>query len=156
MTFPQARPRSLAKALAARRHGGFTLIELLLVLVILVALAALVVPRITGVGKGAKIDTAKQGISFIKSALKMFEIHCDRFPTTEEGLRALVEPPGNLPGWKGPYLDPPIVPLDPWQNPYQYRCPSRQSNDFDLYSYGPDGQDGGDDDIYSWSQPAPR
>lgn len=156
MTYSQARPRSLAEALASRRGGGFTLIELLLVLVILAVLAALVVPRITGIGRGAKEDTARQGISNIKSALKMFEINCDRFPTTEEGLQALVEAPGNLPGWKGSYLDPPMVPLDPWRNPYQYRCPGQHSNDFDLYSYGMDGQDGGGDDIDNWSQPAPR
>jgi general secretion pathway protein G len=152
MTFPQARPRSLA----ARRSGGFTLIELLLVLVILAVLAALVVPRITGRGKEAKVTTAKQGISNIKTALKMFEMNCDRFPTSEEGLRALIEPPGNLPGWKGPYLDQQSVPLDPWQQPYMYRCPGQHSNDFDLYSYGPDMQDGGDDDIDNWSQPVPR
>jgi len=153
MRYTKARPRCLAKARGARRSAGFTLIELMLVLMILAVLAALVVPRITGRGKEAKITAAKQGISNIKTALKMFEMNCDRFPTTEEGLQALIQQPGGLPGWKGPYIEQQTVPLDPWQNPYQYRCPGQHNNDFDLYSYGQDGQDGGDDDITNWSQP---
>jgi len=156
MTDIQARPRSLTQALADRRSKGFTLIELMLVLMILAALAVLVVPRITGHGKEAKITTARLGINNIKSALQNFEMNCDRFPTTEEGLQALIQAPGNVPGWKGPYLDQQTIPVDPWQNPYQYRCPGQHNNDYDLYSYGPDGQDGGDDDINNWSLPVPR
>ena len=114
----------------------------------------LIVPHVTGRGKEAKITAAKRDISNIKTALKMFEMNCNRFPTSEEGLRALIEAPGNLPGWKGPYLDQQSVPLDPWQNPYVYRSPGQHNNDFDLYSYGPDGQDGGGDDIDNWSNPA--
>jgi len=109
--------------------------------------------RLFGGKQEAKITAARQGISYIKTALKMFEMNCDRFPTTEEGLQALIEQPGNLPGWKGPYLDQQSVPLDPWQNPYQYHCPGQHNNGFDLYSFGPDGQDGGGNDIDNWSQP---
>jgi len=105
-----------------------------------------------GKGKDAKITAARMNISNIGQALALFEVDCDRFPTTEEGLQALIHAPGNLPGWKGPYLRQQSVPLDSWQQPYHYRCPGLHNNNFfDLHSYGPDGQDGGGDDIDNWS-----
>jgi general secretion pathway protein G len=108
--------------------------------------------RMFGEKQEAKITTARLGINNIKSALQNFEMNCGRFPTTEEGLQALIQAPGNLPGWKGPYLHQQIVPLDSWQQPYQYRCPGLHNNNFfDLHSYGPDMQDGGGDDIDNWS-----
>jgi general secretion pathway protein G len=129
---------------SVRRHG-FTLIELLLVLAILAILAGLVVPKFVGQTEKARISGAKADISMIKTALNMFEQDTGRFPTSEEGLNALVEKPGDVQGWTKPYLE--KVNRDPWQHPYVYRCPGSGSKDFDLFSCGPDGHEGGGDDV---------
>ncbi len=137
-----------------RARRGFTLIELLLVVVILAILAGIVVPRFTARAEQARNSAAKTDIANIETALKMFEIDCGRYPTTEEGLRALLEPPPNVKGWQRAYLEKGL-PVDPWGNPYQYRCPGQHNPDgFDLYSFGPDSQDenGGGDDIGNWTQ----
>jgi general secretion pathway protein G len=131
---------------------AFTLIELLLVLVILGTLAALVVPKFTKRPEQAKITAAHTDISNIGLMLDTFEIDCGRYPTTEEGLRALIDQPGGLTGWHGPYVER-GVPKDQWGNPYVYRYPGQHNvNGYDLYSFGPDGQEGGTDDIDNWSQ----
>jgi len=131
---------------------GFTLIELLLVLVILATLAAIVVPKFTRRTEQAKLTAAATEISNIELALDTFEVDCGRYPTTEEGLKALVEQPSNADSWYGPYIKRGL-PRDPWGNTYVYRCPGRHnSSGYDLYSFGPDGQDGGGDDIDNWSQ----
>lgn len=137
-----------SRPLAARRSSAaaFTLIELLLVLVILAILAAVVVPKFTGRTEQARQGAAKADISSMKTALEAFETDNGRYPTGEEGLTALVEKPsGDLPGWKHSYLD--KVPPDPWGHPYIYRCPGTNGKDFDLLSCGPDGHEGGGDDI---------
>lgn len=128
-------------------RSAFTLIELLLVLVILGVLAAVVVPKFTGRTEDAKIKACKAEMSGVKTSLNAFEIDCGSYPTTEQGLNALVQNPGNLDGWKRPYLD--KVPTDPWGHPYVYRCPGSNGADFDLMSMGPDGHEGGNDDIDS-------
>ena len=128
-----------------RRTTGFTLIELLLVMVILAILAAVVVPKFTGSGEKARISAAKTDISTLKTALSAFEVECGRFPTTEEGLGALVTKPGDLQGWTHAYID--KLPQDPWQHDYIYRCPGNDNKDFDLLSSGPDGREGTSDDI---------
>jgi general secretion pathway protein G len=141
---PRRRPGGLARA--------FTLIELLLVLVILATLAALVVPKFTKRSEQAKITGARTDIANIETSLDAFEIDCGRYPSTEEGLRALLELPAALAGWQGPYLKRGI-PKDPWGNLYMYRCPGQHNTDgCDLYSFGPDGQEGGGNDIDNWSQ----
>jgi general secretion pathway protein G len=94
----------------------------------------------------------------LKTTLEFFEIDCGRFPTTTEGLRLLVSPSTNVQNWHGPYLDPPVVPEDPWGNEYVYRFPGVYStNGFDVYSLGPDGvsKTGGNDpdDIGNWEKP---
>jgi general secretion pathway protein G len=137
------------------RHSraGFTLIELMLVLVILATLAAIVTPRLTGQSKRAKIIAAQSQIAQFGTALDAFEIACGRYPTTSEGMLALLQAPADLPDWNGPYLNKNVVPLDPWGNEYQYRCPGQYNPDgYDLYCYGPDGSQGGDDDITNWSE----
>jgi general secretion pathway protein G len=137
------------------RHSqaGFTLIELMLVLVILATLAAIVTPRLTGQSKRAKIIAAQSQIAQFGTALDAFEIACGRYPTTSEGMFALLQAPADLPDWNGPYLNKNVVPLDPWGNEYQYRCPGQYNPDgYDLYCYGPDGSQGGDDDITNWSE----
>jgi general secretion pathway protein G len=131
-----------------RRAGrsAFTLIELLLVLVILAILAAVVVPKFTGRTEQAKIGAAKADVSNLKTCLNNFEVDNGRFPSNEEGLNALVEKPaGDLPNWKHSYID--KLPNDPWGHPYIYRCPGSNGKDFDLLSGGPDGREGGGDDI---------
>jgi len=131
---------------------GFTLIELLLVLVILATLAAIVVPKFTRRTEQAKLTAAATEISYLGVTLDAFEVDCGRYPTTEEGLKALIEQPSNADGWYGPYIER-GVPKDPWGNTYLYRYPGRHNTSgYDLYSFGPDGQDGGGDDIDNWSQ----
>ncbi len=133
----------------ARRRRGFTLLELLLVLVILGVLAALVVPKFTGRSQQARETAVKTDLSNISTALNSFEIDNGRLPTTEEGLKALVNRPANAPGWTQ-VLE--RIPKDPWGNEYQYRYPGRHNpNGFDLWSLGPDGKEGSDD-IGNWEQ----
>ncbi len=128
-----------------RGSRGFTLIELLLVMVILAILAAVVVPKFTGRTEQARQSAATADIATLKVAISAFETDCGRFPTTEEGLQALVDKPGDLPGWKHAYIE--KVPNDPWGHPYIYRTPGTGNKDFDLLSAGPDGHEGGNDDI---------
>ena len=135
----------------ARR--AFTLIELLLVLVILAVLAVVVVPKFTGRSQQAKVTAAKTDIASLELAIDSFEVDCSRYPTTEEGLQALVQQPSGLVEWKQPYLKKRGLPKDPWGNPYVYRCPGQHNTSgYDLYSVGPDGQEGGGDDIDNWSE----
>jgi general secretion pathway protein G len=135
------------------RASAFTLIELLLVLVILAVLAAVVVPKFTNRSEQARITAAKTDIAALETALGTFEVDCGRYPTAEEGLRALVEAPGNVQGWHGPYISR-GVPSDPWGNAYVYHYPGTHNpNGFDLYSMGPDGREG-TDDLDNWSTTA--
>ena len=136
-----------------RRRDGYTLIELMLVLVILAVLAMVVVPKFTGRSQQAKLTAARTGISNIKLALGQFEVECARYPTTAEGLRALIEQPANLPDWNPEgYLEGGL-PKDPWGNLYVYKYPGDHNpRGYDLYSYGPDGQEGGGDDIGNWTE----
>jgi general secretion pathway protein G len=127
------------------RGTGFTLIELLLVMIILAILAAVVVPKFVGRSEQAKESAAKTDLANISLMLDTFEKDNDRFPTTQEGLQALVERPANLDTWKGPYVD--AVPNDPWKHPYIYRVPGNGGKAYDLLSAGPDGSEGTADDI---------
>ena len=133
------------------RHG-FTLIELLLVLVILAVLAAIVVPKFTKRSEQARVAAATSDIANLGTALDAFEIDSGRYPSSEEGLKALTEAPSNVKDWKGPYLKRLVV-NDPWGHPYVYRAPGQHNpSGYDLYCFGPDGQEGGGDDIDNWSQ----
>jgi general secretion pathway protein G len=138
----------MSKFMKQSRRNGFTLIELLLVLVILVVLAGIVVPKLVGRAEESKKKAAKIDISNISSALRMFEVDNGHFPTSDEGLQALVSKPGTATAEWHAYLE--RLPQDPWEHPYVYRQPGSHNNDYDLFSTGPDGQEGGNDDIVNW------
>jgi general secretion pathway protein G len=129
-----------------RSNGGFTLIEIMVVVVILGILAATIIPQFMGTTTEAKIAAAKSHISEYESCLERFNINMDRYPTTEEGLKALVEAPaGEEKKWRGPYLN--QIRNDPWGFPYQYKKPgTHHPTRFDLWSRGSDGADGGEGD----------
>lgn len=134
-----------------RRERGFTLVEILVVIIIIGLLAALVGPRLFGKVSAAKQKAAKAQIELFGTALDALRLDVGRYPTTEEGLKALREKPSGMDGWKGPYLSKEI-PVDPWGKPYVYKCPGEQG-DYDLISYGLDGTEGGEgenQDIVSW------
>lgn len=135
-----------------RSHYGFTLIELLVVLVILGLLAGLVGPRVLKYLGSAKTDTAELQIEELGAGLDLFHLEVGRYPTSEEGLRALAVAPTGIHGWNGPYLKKRDIPLDPWGNVYEYKYPG-DNGEYDLYSFGRDNIDGGegeDTDIVSW------
>ena len=132
------------------RQGAFTLVEMLLVLVILAALAAVVVPKFAGRSQQAKETAARSQIANIEIALDMFETDNGYYPSGSDGLEELVEQPSNATSWQGPYLKK-GVPLDPWGNGYVYEYPGKQNNGgYDILSMGPDGRVGGTDDITNW------
>lgn len=127
---------------------SFTLIEMMLVVIIIAALAAMVVPRLSGRGEQARIVAAQADINVnIASALKLYELDNGIFPITKQGLNALLENPG-IETWKGPYIE--KKPLDPWGKDYLYKSPgTHRIADYDLYSLGRDGKESMDD-IVNW------
>ena len=133
------------------RKQGFTLIEILMVVVIIGALAAMVIPRVTGRSDQAKRAIAKADVETnLATALKLYELDNGNFPTTSQGLDALMHKPSSSPApanWNGPYIE--KKPVDPWGNPYIYESPGRQRPDYDLSSKGKDTNDE-DDDIVNW------
>jgi general secretion pathway protein G len=128
---------------------GFSLIELIVVLAILGLLAAVVGPRVYDKLAQGKEQIAKIQIKELEGALQLFSFDLGHYPTTSDGLESLVRNPGNTDSWKGPYLGKMELPKDPWGKAYIYRSPG-QNGDFDLLSVGPDGVEGGEDDICSW------
>lgn len=134
------------------REAGFTLVELLVVLAILVLLATFVGPRVIGYLGSSRTQTAKVQVESLASALELFRLDAGRYPTSQEGLKALIERPVDVQVWNGPYLRKQGVPLDPWGRPFQYRSPG-QHGEFDLFTLGADNQQGGtgeNADIASW------
>lgn len=139
-------------------HHGFTLVEMLVVLAILVLLVGMVAPRVLKSQKKADINNAKTQIGMFRGCLEQFAVDMRTYPTTEQGLAALLSLPevgegGTAGNWDGPYVDRDAIPKDPWGNDYQYEYPPThgKSDLPDIWSYGPDGQADTEDDIVSWS-----
>jgi len=144
-----------------RRNGrrGFTLMEMLVVLAILAMLLALVVPSVLGTQKKADISTAQSQIKLLRGCLQSYFLDLKEYPSTEQGFKAMLEKPDDLSDaksarWAGPYADGEELPKDPWGNDFQYEYPPKNgTSDYpDIWSKGPDGEDGTDDDIVSWKQ----
>lgn len=132
--------------------GGFTLIEIMVVVVIIGLLVSIVGPNMLGKVQTAKAKAARAQIENLGAALDLYYLETGTYPTTAEGLQALILPPANLPAWHGPYLKKTKVPLDPWGAPYLYQSPGKHGA-YDLVSLGADGKEGGDGDgtdIVSW------
>jgi len=147
-----ARSRSYRPA----RHGedGFTLVEMLVVITIIGLIMALVGPRVLNYLSESKVKTAKIQIQSFSSALDLYYLDAGRYPSTAEGLTALVQPSGGVSAWNGPYLKGGTVPADPWGKPYAYRSPG-EHGPYDIVSFGSDGQEGGTGtaaDIASWER----
>jgi general secretion pathway protein G len=125
-----------ASPLPRRRASGFTLIELLVVLAILSLLVGVVAPRVIEYFSRSKTDIARLQIDQLGSALDLFRLDVGRYPSSQEGLVALVAHPSTAPSWRGPYLKGNAVPADPWGRPYQYRSPGTEGRAYDLFSLG--------------------
>ncbi len=146
---------SKAPRITARYQQGFTLIEIMVVVIILGILAAIVAPNVIGRVGDAQVSAARQDLRGIESALKLYRLDNFGYPTTEQGLRALVAKPAdpNVRNWKGRYLE--REPKDPWGNAYLYLNPGN-NRDIDIYTLGRDGRPGGegeDADIGNWDAP---
>ena len=149
-------PKRLAGTRSRRRSArwaerGFTLVEMLVVITIISLVMALVGPRVLNYLTDSKIKTAKIQIESFESALDLYRLDAGQYPTTSEGLRALIERPGNSVVWSGPYLRGDTVPNDPWGRAYIYRSPG-QHGSYDIISSGIDGQEGATDNITSWTK----
>lgn len=121
---------------------GFTLIEMLVVLVIIGLIMGLVGPRVLNYLSDARVKAAALQIQALSNSLDLYYLDSARYPSTSEGLPALVRRPGNLETWNGPYLKNGTVPADPWNNGYVYRSPA-ENGPYEILSYGSDGREGG-------------
>jgi general secretion pathway protein G len=143
--------RSRGGDIVRREHGdrfdrerGFTLVEMLVVITIIGLIMGLIGPRVLNYMSESKVKTARIQIQSFGSALDLFYLDAGRYPSTAEGLAALVRTTGGVASWAGPYLKGGNVPNDPWNHPYVYRSPGLKAP-FDIVSYGSDGQEGGTD-----------
>jgi general secretion pathway protein G len=143
----QARISAAARRTRSTRddhQSGFTLVEMLVVIAIIGMIMGLIGPRVLSSLNESRVKTARIQIQSFSSALDLFYLDTGRYPTTSEGLAALVRPAATIPGWAGPYLKGGNVPSDPWNHSYVYRAPG-QHVPYEIVSYGSDGQEGGAD-----------
>ena len=139
------------KLKSTERHRGFTLIEIIIVVIIMSLIAALVVPRLFKKVEKSKQQITKTQIVLLENAIKMFKLDTGRYPTSKEGLMALLEAPQDVTNWDGPYLEKGI-PKDPWGRDYIYVYPGKNYT-YEIISLGADGKEGGegeDKDINNW------
>ena len=135
-----------------RDQRAFSLIELLVVIIILGLIAGLVGPRLFGRVSQSKQATSKAQVELFGAALDQYRLDIGAYPPSGAGLQALVQNP-NVANWNGPYLKKPVVPLDPWGRPYQYKCCPGDHGDYDIWTHGADGTPGGEGenaDVTSW------
>ncbi len=135
------------------KRRGFTLVEILVVITIVVLLAGLAITNLNKVLGNSQADVARLFVNQgLKTALVTYRLNLGSYPTTEEGLQALITAPSaKADRWRGPYIEGNKIPLDPWSQPYQYRYPGVHNKDgYDLWSMGPDQKDGTDDDVGNW------
>jgi general secretion pathway protein G len=125
-----------------RVEGGFTLVEILVVITIIAIITSVVGPRVLNFLSESKTKAARIQIESLATALDLFFLDTGKYPSTSEGLNALVQRPATVTGWGGPYLKGNTIPGDPWGRPYTYRAPGQQGA-YDIISYGADGQEGG-------------
>ena len=150
----RAGARAKARRLRRRGERGFTLVEILVVITIIGLIMALVGPRVLNYLAESKVKTAKIQIASFDTALDLYFLDTGRYPSSSEGLNALVQRPGSIASWNGPYLKGGTVPNDPWGRAYTYRSPG-EHGPYDVVSYGADGQEGGTGtaaDITSWQR----
>jgi general secretion pathway protein G len=140
--------KATGRSAARDSEAGFTLLEILVVIVILGLLIGLVAPAVLRQLGGARISIAHQSIARIGSVLDMYKLDVGTYPSTDQGLEALVQAPAGVSNWNGPYVQSGQLPVDPWNHAYVYRDPSnRAGHDYDLCSAGPSGNATGDDMI---------
>jgi general secretion pathway protein G len=145
---------TLKRPLRRYAERGFTLVEMLVVISIIALIMSLVGPRVLHFLSESKVKATKIQIESLTSALDLYALDTGRYPSSSEGLTALIERPGNETSWGGPYLKGNVVPNDPWGKPYIYRSPGEHGA-YDIMSYGADGQEGGTGaaaDITSWTR----
>ena len=144
--------RTSGATFATSRQRGMTLIEILVVLVLIGIVLGIVGGNFIGRGEKAKADAAKIEIGQIGQSLDLFKLEVGRYPSSQEGLQALVSAPAGVANWNGPYWKKSTLPKDPWGNEYRYSAPG-QHGPYDIMSYGADGKEGGEGankDILSW------
>ncbi len=149
----QQRDRRGRWRMLAARRAGFTLVEMLVVLAIIGLIVGLAAPRVFNQLAQAKTRAAKVQVESLKSALDLFFLDSGRYPTTSEGLTALVVRPSNGSSWNGPYVKSTNVPRDPWNHDYLYQYPGKEGRAYEIVSLGADGREGGSDsaaDVTSW------
>jgi general secretion pathway protein G len=147
---PSASPQKINRRPTLRARAGFTLLEVLMAIALLALLVGVVLTNVEGLFSGGQEKVAKIFVQeTARTGMATFRLDTGNYPSGSQGLAALVQKPAGEEDWRGPYLD--AIPDDPWGNPYQYQFPGTRSNKgYDVWSYGPDGTNGTEDDIGNW------